>query len=218
MLKEKPACIFNKHESPVTCCILSPLNEMLMISGGLDNQLSCYDLKQKSYIKSTIVYGGITCIDMNKDGSTIAVGTANGYVNLFDLRSKIDEPMHSFKAHSSVHCLKFLYEIPVAPKQEDLTTTINKRVNNLITTPVNDQSSSTTTQYSFINMYSPTNEHNKQSSTALSGINSSFVLHKNNDSITSPIKQPSTPNGVVSHMPLNKNLKSIYFLLNNFSF
>jgi WD40 repeat protein len=189
-----------------------------MISGGLDNQLSCYDLKQKSYIKSTTVFGGITCIDMNKDGSTIAVGTVNGYVNLFDLRSKIDEPMHSFKAHSSVHCLKFLYEIPVAPKQEDLTTTINKRVNNLIATPVNDQSSSTTTQYSFINMYSPTNEHNKQSSTALSGINSSFVLHKNNDSITSPIKQPSTPNGVVSHMPLNKNLKSIYFLLNNFSF
>jgi WD40 repeat protein len=216
MLKEKPACIFKNHESPVTCCTLSPLNEMFMVSGGLDNQLSCYDLKQKSHIKSTTVYGGITCINMNKDGSTIAVGTVNGIVYLYDLRSKFDEPMHSFKAHSSVHCLKFLYEIPVTPKQDDLTTTINKRVNNLITTQVNEQSASTTatTQYSF-NMYSPTNDHNKQSSTAISGINSSFVLHKNNDSITSPIKHPSTPNGVVSHMPLNKNLKSIFHFISS---
>jgi WD40 repeat protein len=175
--KRKASFIFNKHESPVTCCILSPLNEMLMISGGLDNQLSCYDLKQKSYIKSTTVFGGITCIDMNKDGSTIAVGTVNGIVYLYDLRWKKDEPMHYFEAHSSVHCLKFLYEIPVAPKQEDLTTTINKRVNNLKTTPVNDQSSSTTTtttKYGF-KMNSPTNKHNKPSSTAQSRIISSFV-------------------------------------------
>ena len=47
MLKEKPICIFNKHEAPATCCILSPINEILMLSGGLDNILACYDIKQK---------------------------------------------------------------------------------------------------------------------------------------------------------------------------
>ncbi len=106
----------------------------------------------------------------------------------------------------------FLYEKPVAPKQEDLTT-INKRINNLLTTPVNDQSSSTTTtntttQNSF-NIYSPTNEHNKQSSTALSGINSSFVLHKSIFSLLSPI----TVNSKESIKPANVSQNDILHLV-----
>ena len=71
------------------------------------------------HIKSITAYGGITSIDMHKDGSTVVIGAANGSVQLYDLRSKADEPFHSFKAHSSsLYCLKFFYEVTRTKEQD----------------------------------------------------------------------------------------------------
>ena len=202
MLKEKPSCVFNKHESPATCCILSPISEMLMISGGLDNQLIYYDVKVKSVIKTSTIVGGITSLDMNKEGNKIAIGTVNGYVFLHDFRSK-KEPYQSFKAHSSTHCVKFLEEM--IPIRQQKTTKFSGA----------SDTASSSSQLSF-NMYSPpthaTSEQTRQSSTAVAGFNSSFVLHKTNN--ITPIlhqqqQQLSTPTNGSSN--LIKHFKSKLF-------
>lgn len=39
---------------------------------------------------------------MHKDGSNICVAGVNGYVSLYDLRSKLEEPMSMYKAHNGI--------------------------------------------------------------------------------------------------------------------
>ena len=74
------------------------------------------------------VSGGITSLDMLKNGYTLAVGTANGQIHMYDLRQN-NEPYLLTKAHdTSVYCVKFIDKfIPVAPSlapnKENLKTT-----------------------------------------------------------------------------------------------
>jgi len=108
-IKEKPHCIFNNHTSPCTSVLISQLNGILMISTSLDTTYACYDTDSKKFIKSTCVSVGITSMDFHKNGFTLALGASNGHVFIYDLRSKNDEPIYSFKAHDTpVYSLKFI--------------------------------------------------------------------------------------------------------------
>ena len=162
------------------------------------------------HIKSTTIYGGITSLDMHKDGSTLAIGTANGNVQLHDLRSKFDEPFFTFNAHTSLHCLKFLYEIKqqkldneatTIRKSNSVTLDSNSRIlinksNTILNGGAQQQPSfindttimnlkDTSSQFSF-NMYSPDCPNLRAESTLQSQkqqqstTTSSFILHKNN--------------------------------------
>ena len=52
--------------------------------------------------------GGITSLDILKNGWTLGVGTMNGYLHLYDLRN-MEVPILSAKAHdTSVYCIKFI--------------------------------------------------------------------------------------------------------------
>jgi hypothetical protein len=126
---------------------------------------------------------------MHSDGSTLAIGTANGNVQFYDLRSKFDEPFHTYQAHNtSLHCLKFLYEIntPHQQKSDDTTnkkttstvfnnreSTQNPRIlinkSNTLNGTINQPSFNDTimnqkdsTQYTFNNMYSPAESTQQQ--------------------------------------------------------
>lgn len=73
--------------------------------------------------------GGITSLDMLKNGYTLAVGTANGQLHMYDLRHN-NEPYLSTKAHdTSVYCIKLIPNMPMpkasnptAPNKENLKT------------------------------------------------------------------------------------------------
>ena len=54
--KEQPECTFKSHNAPCTSIVLSPLNFILMVSGGLDSMFTMYDTKAKKYAIFIFVY------------------------------------------------------------------------------------------------------------------------------------------------------------------
>ncbi|XP_067683678.1 protein NEDD1-like [Haliotis asinina] len=99
---------FNKvHMAPATGLAFSPLNEMLMLSVGLDQKLVCYDLQGKRTLKTITADSPLTSVDIMHNGGTVAVGSTRGKIFIYDLRQGVT-PVKRFSAHkSSVHCLKF---------------------------------------------------------------------------------------------------------------
>jgi WD40 repeat protein len=45
--KEQPQCVFKEHTSICTSLVSSPINAILMVSGGMDNLLVMYDTSAK---------------------------------------------------------------------------------------------------------------------------------------------------------------------------
>lgn len=45
--KEQPTCVFKEHNSTCTSIVSSPINAILMVSGGLDNVFIMYDTTTK---------------------------------------------------------------------------------------------------------------------------------------------------------------------------
>ena len=84
-------------------------------------------------IKTVSCPGGITCLDILKNGTTLSVGTSDGYLLMYDLRVTENGPYLSVKAHdSSVLCIKF-----IQPANREKLTVINS---NLQTPVANEHS------------------------------------------------------------------------------
>jgi WD40 repeat protein len=49
--KKEPVCTLKEHEGPCTCVIFSPLNNILMATGGLDSSIGLYDTSAKKWAK-----------------------------------------------------------------------------------------------------------------------------------------------------------------------
>ena len=47
--KEQPYCVFKEHNSFCTSIVSSPINAILLLSGGLDNYFNMYDTTTKRY-------------------------------------------------------------------------------------------------------------------------------------------------------------------------
>jgi len=86
--------------------------------------------KKKRLIKTVNCSGGITCLDILKNGITLNVGTSNGNLLMYDLRATENGPYLSIKAHdSSVFCTKFIQ----STSREKLTV-----INSNLQAPVNN--------------------------------------------------------------------------------
>ncbi|XP_046569527.1 protein NEDD1-like [Haliotis rubra] len=111
---------FNKvHMAPATGLAFSPLNEMLMLSVGLDQKLVCYDLQGKRTLKTITADSPLTSVDIMHNGGTVAVGSTRGKIFIYDLRQGVT-PVKRFSAHkSSVHCLKFQPNFDFKKQQMD---------------------------------------------------------------------------------------------------
>ncbi|KAK7103028.1 protein NEDD1-like [Littorina saxatilis] len=97
------------HVGPATGLAFSPINEMLMMSVGLDKRLVCYDIQRKQILKVIDAPSPLTCIDIMPDGATAAVGSTRGTVYMYNLRQGGHVPVHSFQAHkTSVRSVKFM--------------------------------------------------------------------------------------------------------------
>lgn len=104
--KETQHCLFKEHNVPCTSFAFSPINNILMISAGLDG-LCCYDLTTKKLVKAIPFSDGVASLDMQSNGSSVCIGTTSGVLNIYDLRTGINEPKLSRNVHdTSVFCLK----------------------------------------------------------------------------------------------------------------
>ena len=99
--KDVPLFTCHAHSSRCTSVLLSPMSAMFMVSGGLDGLITLYDTNTKKSIKSLAsANGGVTCLDLFKNGSTLCVGTCDGYIQLYDLRTC--HVICSYQAHQGI--------------------------------------------------------------------------------------------------------------------
>eukprot|EP00899_Mesostigma_viride_P003484 jgi/Mesvir1/13136/Mv06107-RA.1 len=83
----------NRHAAPVTAVAFSPTNQMILCSAGLDKRLLFLDLADRSH-SMTYEWGApLTCLAMRGDGVSLAAGTTDGQVILFDIRKGAADPV-----------------------------------------------------------------------------------------------------------------------------
>lgn len=98
---------FTCHRAPTTGLSFSPINDIFLISVGLDKRIACHDVQSKKVVKIMTTDSPLTSIDTKKDGCTIAVGSTRGKIYHYDLRMS-SSPVKTIDAHkSSVQCLGF---------------------------------------------------------------------------------------------------------------
>ncbi|KAK3800501.1 hypothetical protein RRG08_043820 [Elysia crispata] len=96
------------HHASAKDVAFSPINDIFMVSVGLDKRAIFYNLESKTSIQTIVADHPLTCVDVLHDGTTVAVGTMHGQVFLYDMR-KSSSPVFSFPAHrSSVKRLSFV--------------------------------------------------------------------------------------------------------------
>ncbi|KAG0213747.1 Protein nedd1 [Mortierella sp. NVP41] len=76
-----------KHELPINSMTFSPFNRFLICTVGLDKRYTLYDVDQRSVVKTRSVDHALTSVTFKNDGFSMAFGTDQGKVLLYDLRS-----------------------------------------------------------------------------------------------------------------------------------
>ena len=91
---------FSEHKAPATGLAFSPVNEVLVLSSGLDKRCICYDTQMKKPASTIWTESPLTCVEFAADGTNLALGTSQGHVYLYDLRS-FSHPTAIIEAHAS---------------------------------------------------------------------------------------------------------------------
>ena len=77
-----------------------------MLSAGLDNNIVCYDVRERKSLKTITTDHCLSALDLMPDGVTLAVGSTRGKILIFDLRK--NNAVMTFNAHKDkVHKLAF---------------------------------------------------------------------------------------------------------------
>lgn len=96
------------HHASAKDVAFSPINDIFMVSVGLDKKAVFYNLENKTAIQTIVAEHPLTCVDVLQDGTTVAVGTMHGQVFFYDMR-KSSIPVFNFTAHrTSVKRLSFV--------------------------------------------------------------------------------------------------------------
>ncbi|KAG0013544.1 Protein nedd1 [Entomortierella chlamydospora] len=75
------------HEVPISGMAFSPFNRYLICTAGLDKRYALYDVEKKNVVKNTLTEYALTSVSFKNDGISMAFGTDQGKVLLYDLRS-----------------------------------------------------------------------------------------------------------------------------------
>ncbi|KAF9357420.1 Protein nedd1 [Mortierella sp. AD094] len=75
------------HEVPISGMAFSPFNRYLICTAGLDKRYALYDVEKKNIVKNTLTEYALTSVSFKNDGISMAFGTDQGKVLLYDLRS-----------------------------------------------------------------------------------------------------------------------------------
>ncbi|OCT87582.1 protein NEDD1 [Xenopus laevis] len=121
------------HKAPTSGICFSPVNDLLMVTIGLDKRIICYDVSSKILLQTVVAESPLTAVDFMPDGATLAVGSSRGKIYLYDLRM-LSSPVKAISAHkTSVQCIQFqhsnIYKSSKGPssKASIMSTAVNKK-------------------------------------------------------------------------------------------
>ncbi|XP_053319096.1 protein NEDD1 [Spea bombifrons] len=99
------------HKAPASGICFSPVNDLLLVTIGLDKRIICYDVSRKLHLQTVVAESPLTAFDFMPDGLTLAVGSSRGKIYLYDLRM-LTSPVKTVSAHkTSVQCIQFQHSI-----------------------------------------------------------------------------------------------------------
>ncbi|KAM8974543.1 protein NEDD1 isoform 1-T2 [Pelodytes ibericus] len=121
------------HKAPASGICFSPVNDLLLVTIGLDKRIICYDVSSKILLQTVVSESPLTAVDFMPDGATLAVGSSRGKIYLYDLRM-LTSPMKTVSAHkTSVQSIQFqhssIYKSSkgTSSKSSLMTTAVNKK-------------------------------------------------------------------------------------------
>ncbi|XP_023807657.1 protein NEDD1 isoform X2 [Oryzias latipes] len=98
---------YGAHKAPASGVAFSPTNDLLVVSVGLDKKIVCYDTASRIVLRSIRVESPLTSVEFTPDGTGLVVGSTQGKIYQYDLRSS-SAPVRITVAHrTSVTCLRF---------------------------------------------------------------------------------------------------------------
>ncbi|XP_068132997.1 protein NEDD1 isoform X2 [Hyperolius riggenbachi] len=118
------------HKAPASGICFSPLNDLLLVTIGLDKRIICYDVSSKIVLQTVVAESPLTAVDFMPDGATLAVGSSRGKIYLYDLRM-FSSPIKTVGAHkTSVQCIQFQHSGTHKAKatSKSISTNISKKV------------------------------------------------------------------------------------------
>ncbi|XP_065274161.1 protein NEDD1 [Emys orbicularis] len=99
----------NAHKAPASEICFSPVNELLLVTIGLDKRIILYDTSSKKLLRTLVAESPLTAVDFMPDGTTLAIGSSRGKIYHYDLR-KLTSPVKTVSAHkTSVKCIRLQY-------------------------------------------------------------------------------------------------------------
>ncbi|XP_063783814.1 protein NEDD1 isoform X2 [Pseudophryne corroboree] len=129
---QNPLHVFdNAHKAPASGICFSPVNDLLLVTVGLDKRMICYDVASKILLQTIVAESPLTAVDFMPDGATLAAGSSRGKIYLYDLRM-LSSPLKTVAAHkTSVQCVQFEHSSthkPTKSKSSLVPSNVNKKI------------------------------------------------------------------------------------------
>ncbi|XP_072257286.1 protein NEDD1 isoform X2 [Pyxicephalus adspersus] len=122
------------HKAPASGICFSPVNDLLLVTIGLDKRIICYDVSSKILLQTVVVESPLTAVDFMPDGATLAVGSSRGKIYLYDLRM-LNSPIKTVGAHkTSVQCIQFQHSSSHKSSKSSksfVSSSVNKKASSL---------------------------------------------------------------------------------------
>ena len=95
------------HQGAATGICFSPINKLFLSSVSTDNRINFYDILAKKHIKAINTTSPLTSISFHTDGQTIAVGSTNGKISIYDLRYSSSPKLIISDHNTAINHLEF---------------------------------------------------------------------------------------------------------------
>lgn len=99
----------NTHKAPASEICFSPVNELLLVTVGLDKRINLYDTSSKKLLTTIVADHPLTTVNFMPDGTTLTVGSSRGKICQYDLR-RLTSPVKTVIAHKGcVTCIRLQF-------------------------------------------------------------------------------------------------------------
>ncbi|GJQ80179.1 hypothetical protein Trydic_g23756 [Trypoxylus dichotomus] len=97
------------HTSPISGIAFGKQDNDMLVSVGEDNKFCVHDLNMRECIFRSSTQHPLSAVDVSLDGITVAIGSQEGIIYLYDTRNFL-QPIVTWKAHNSkIHKVLFQY-------------------------------------------------------------------------------------------------------------
>ncbi|KAK9712894.1 WD domain, G-beta repeat [Popillia japonica] len=99
------------HTSPISGIAFGKQDNDVLVSVGEDNKFCVHDLNARECVFRSSTQHPLSAVDVSLDGTTVAIGSQEGIIYLYDMRNFL-QPIMVWKAHNS-KINKLLFQYPV---------------------------------------------------------------------------------------------------------